>query len=73
MLGFGMIAYRRLLQYMVILLFILSIIVMPVMKIYSNGHGGEHFKKAYFDKMSIGNMGYDNINCEFFYFSTGLV
>ena len=60
-LGFGMMAYRSLLLYLVGLLFCLSIIVAPVLMIYRKGQGGSHFRKALFDKWSIGNMGFDNV------------
>lgn len=67
-LGFGMLAYRDILRYMIAFFFVLTLIQLPVMWIYSQGNG---FDLAYlsgglpmYAKLSLGNLGYSDTHCD---------
>jgi hypothetical protein len=67
-LGFGMVAYRDILCYLIVFFLILSLIQLPVMWIYGQGEG---FELALKDgsvpktaQYNLGNLGYSDTHCD---------
>lgn len=64
--GFGLIAYRSLLETLIIGYFILSCMMYPVSQIYARGGGyGRLFENDQdsYAKWSLGNLGYSSVQC----------
>lgn len=56
-LGFGMNAYFDTLKYMMILMFVLLVISLPAMSLYSSYNALQNENMYMFTKFSLGNMG----------------
>jgi len=61
-LGFGLMAYRKTIWTLVCLFGALSLVVAPVIKVYSAGDGIDtKFVKTSFGEYSLGNLGYSSV------------
>ena len=67
MLGFGIVSYMQLLQFLQIVFVVLSILNLPAIYIYSQGsaykENSENFLGGY-DQWMLGNLGYSSVNCD---------
>ena len=67
MLGFGIVSYMQLLQFLQIVFFGLTILNLPAIYIYSQGTAykepSENFLGGY-DQWMLGNLGYSSVNCD---------
>lgn len=66
-LGFGMMAYRNLLESLILCFFILTCLIYPVTQIYSKGDGYTTSKDTHSPlstKYMLGNMGYSTTQCQ---------
>jgi hypothetical protein len=65
-LGVGCVAYRTLLRSLSALFLVLSLMVLPVMKIYSEGGGyNPSMTHSKYANYSLGNMGFESQQCAF--------
>ena len=67
MLGYGIVSYMQLLQTLQWVFFILTLLNLPALYIYSEGtaykENSENFLGGY-DKLMLGNLGYSSVNCD---------
>lgn len=67
MLGFGIVSYMQLLQYLQKVFIALTILNLPAIYIYSQGtaykENSENFLGGY-DQLMLGNLGYSSVNCD---------
>lgn len=65
-LGYGLRAFRKMLRNITFLFFVLTIMMLPSIYIYSKGKGSSNqFKKNQSNlfTFTLGNMGYDSVRC----------
>ena len=77
MLGFGIVSYMQLLQFMVRIFLVLTLLQLPVLYMYYT-NGGAPIKTYEiiswsFDKLMLSNMGYSSVSCESAPVSVGVV
>jgi len=63
--GFGLIAYRNLLEALIAGFFLLSCLAYPAMQIYKKGQGYDPADPGIskLDRMTLGNLGYSTVQC----------
>ena len=74
-LGYGLVAFRKMLRSLTVLFFVLSIIMVPCIIIYSHGQGesDQFFPRSSKFMLTLGNMGYDSVKCEFVPYEIGAI
>ena len=61
-LGYGLIAYRKLLRSLIVMFFLMSLIMAPAIYIYYKGTGFDQMENATWSaRFSLGNLGYDSV------------
>ena len=60
-LGFGLVAYKNLMESMITVFIILTCLMMPVIQIYHRGSAFEPNSLTIFGRYSVGNLGYSSV------------
>ena len=60
-LGYGLIAYRNLLESLIIGFFFLSCLMLPAFEIYRQGDAFSAYDRTEWGKLSMGNLGYSSV------------
>jgi len=71
-LGYGIVAYLRILRNMAILFAIFSVMLIPTISFYSNGREADKVLKGY-ESYMISNLGQSSVECEFSPISVGRI
>ena len=71
MLGFGMVAYFRMLSSLIIIFLLFSLLIIPSLYIYSSYNGMEGLQNYSKAKYSIGNLGFSGVTCLSIYLGLG--